>query len=65
MGRSCISFAMLYDYLRSLFHVWKAIPFEASLRQRSASLPHINALYLGSISGRRVLLSRQILDEAV
>lgn len=32
MGPSHVSFAMLYDYLRSLFHVWKLIPFEASLR---------------------------------
>lgn len=61
MGLSCISFAMLYDYLRSLFHVWKPIPFEASLRRCSAWLPHINTPYLGSISGRHVLLLRCVL----
>lgn len=32
MALSRVSFAMLYDYLRSLFHVWKLIPFEATLR---------------------------------
>lgn len=36
MGPSRVSFAMLYDYLRSLFHVWKLIPFEASLRGSAA-----------------------------
>ena len=34
-------------------------------RQCSASLPHINTLYLGSISGRHVLLLRRALNGAV
>ncbi len=37
-----LSFAMLYYYLRSLFHVWKLIPFEASLR-RSAALHYLTS----------------------
>lgn len=56
-----IRFATLYNYLRSLFHVWKPIPFEESLWRGSASLPHINTLYLGSISGSHVLLPMLLL----
>lgn len=56
-----IRFATLYNYLRSLFHVWKPIPFEESLWRGSASLPHINTLYLGSISRSHVLLPMLLL----
>lgn len=52
MGPSRVSFAMLYDYLRSLFHVWKLIPFEATLRGSAllhylTSTPSILALSRG------------------
>lgn len=36
---SCFGSVTLYDYLKSLFSVWKRIPFEASLIG-SAPLPH-------------------------